>query len=155
MRKTKIVQVPPGWGEGYRDTGKNFLLTEMSAAAAEKWAWRMMLALKGTSGAIDPEVQKLGIVGVAIATLNAFLKAPVKPEEIEPLLDELLTCVQMCRDARHPEVFSAIVSQDDIEEVRTRLWLRSEVLALHTNFSLADALWKLILTLQVPNLSTT
>jgi hypothetical protein len=151
VRKTKIVQVPPGWGDGFRDTGKTFLLTEMSAAAAEKWAWRMMLALKGTSGHIDPAVQKLGIVGVAIAGLNAFLKAPVKPEEIEPLMDELLNCVTVCRDPHHPEVFTKIVSDDDIQEVRTRLWLRSEVLALHTNFSMGEALWRLISMLQVPN----
>lgn len=152
MRKTNDVIIPE-WGE--RDAGKTFRLTEMPALRAEKWAWRMFLAMKGTTAEVDPAIAALGMVGVAIRGLNSFLAADVRYEDIEPLLDEMFTCVSMIRDPRHPDAATPL-SDSDIEEVKTRAWLRSEVLSLHVGFSVTDALWVLIsaVTAQV-NSSTT
>jgi hypothetical protein len=138
MRKTETVTVP---AEGYgRDGGKSFLITEKSAIEAERWGLRMFVALKGTSGVLDDDRARLGMVGVAIAGLNAFLAASVKMEEVQPLLDEMMTCVKVIRDKRHPEVGTQItLIGDDIEEVATVLWLRSEVIRVHTGFSFAAA----------------
>lgn len=133
--------VVPAWGG--RDDGKTFQLTEQDAVAAEKWGWRMYLATKGTAGNIPDEVAQLGMVGVAIRGINAFLAAPMRFDELEPLLDELLACVRIIRDPRHPDVATAI-TPGDIEEIKTVAWLRSEVLRVHTGFSFADALSSLI-----------
>lgn len=145
MLKSKLVPIPKDpetWG---RDAGKNFLITEMPAEKAEKWAIRMFLALKGTSAEsqIPLEVRSLGIVGVAIVTINRFLQANVKFEDLEPLLDEMFTCVQAV-----PEPNNLATARPplpgEIQEVATRGFLRSEILELHTGFSMAGAFQKLI-----------
>ncbi len=135
-RKSEVVIVP-AWG--CRDDGKMFLITEKAAIPAEKWALRMFVAIKGTGGELPPGLEQLGMVGVAVAGLNAFLAAPVRFEDIEPLLDELLECVAVVRDPRRPDIAQPLLP-DDIEEPRTVAWLRSEVLRVHTGFSFADGL---------------
>lgn len=129
-----------------RDLGKIFQLTEMPAASAEKWALRMFIALKGSGNGneVAESVVRLGMVGVALQGINVFLRAEIDPKVLEPLLDEMLTCVSMIRDPQRSDVVTAMRVDIDIEEVQTLLWLRSEVLRLHTNFSPADALFKLI-----------
>lgn len=153
MRKTTTVTVEePG-----RDLGKVFLLTEMPAAAAEKWALRMFVALKGSgdSNTIAESIVRLGMVGVALQGLNVFLRADIDPKVLEPLLDEMLTCVKIIRSPAHPEAVTAMRPDFDIEEVSTLLWLRSEVIRLHTNFSPAEALFTLISTaMKLPSSST-
>lgn len=155
MRKSERVSVPTGdtWA-GNRDSGKVFLITEMSATRAEKWALRMFIALKGSGSGVSENVAQLGMVGITLAVINAFLRADIDPKVIDELLDEMMTCVQLVRDSNHPEVASTLVSEDDIEEVQTRLWLRSEVLRIHTNFSLAESLWRLIFTVTTPPTSS-
>jgi hypothetical protein len=51
----------------------------------------------------------------------------------EPLLDELLTCVEFMPDPARPEVVRSLID-DDIEEVATIFKLQKEVLALHVDF---------------------
>lgn len=142
MRKSEIVIAPRA--EGNRDAGKHFLITEMPAAQAEKWAYRAVLLIKGSGERIPDNVSGLGMVGIAILGLNVFLRGTIRPEDLDPLMDEMMTCVRMIRDPRYPDVATEIVSDDDIEEVRTRLWLRSEVIRIHTGFSPAAALSKLL-----------
>lgn len=153
MRKTTSVTVDQ---EG-RDLGKTFLLTEMPAAAAEKWALRMFVALKGSGdgNAIAESVVRLGMVGVALQGLNVFLRADIDPKVLEPLLDEMLTCIKIIRDPQRPDVVTAMRADIDIEEVPTLLWLRSEVIRLHTNFSPAEALFTLMSLATQPASSTT
>lgn len=146
MRKVETVAVPAEWGA--RDAGKLFRITEMPAAKAEKWAWRLMLVLKGTSAQIPYELEALGIVAISIRGINAVMAAEIDFAKLEPLLDEMMTCVEIIRDPKAPEVGTQIVSPDDIEEARTIGWLRSEVLRIHTNFSLTAALshWASLMT---------
>lgn len=147
MRKSETVVVPKGLGDG-RDDGKLFLITEMPAAQAEKWAMRAFLVLKGSGERIPENVSGMGMVGIAIIGLNVFLQGTVDPAQLEPLLDEMFTCVQAVRDQRHPTAATAV--GDYIEEVQTRLWLRSEVIRVHVNFSPAEALSKLISVATTP-----
>lgn len=153
-RKSETVKVPL-WGG--RDAGKLFRLTEMPAARAEKWALRLVLAMKGTSAAIPESLAPFGMVAVAIRGINSFLASDVDFNKLEPLLDEMFECVKMVRDPAHPDVISDLVSDDDIEEVKTRGWLRSEVLRLHTNFSFIDAVstWVAISKAQTDDLPST
>lgn len=153
-RKSEIVRVPIADWSG-RDGGKVFKLTEWPAARAEKWALRLFLALKGTTAQVPETLAPYGMVAVAIRGINSFLASDADWSKLEPLLDEMMECVQIVRDPFATDVTGSpvatpIVSDDDIEEVRTRGWLRSEVLRIHTNFSLVEALLEWLATLKQP-----
>lgn len=157
-RRTENVAVPKFDTGLNRDLGKLYLITEWDAATAEKWGIKMTLALNRSSGEIPMDLRGIGMEGVAIIGLNTFLRGNISPAELIPLLDELLECVKVIRDPRYPEVATPIASPDDIEEIATRLWLRSEVLRVHTNFSPAEALsrlWARIMTPKPPDLLNT
>lgn len=142
--KTEVISVPASW-VGSRDAGKVFVIKEWPAIRAEKWAWRMFLVLKGSEGQIPQDVKNLGMVGVAIVGLNIILRSRVDdPAELERLLDEMLTCVSIVRNPRDPETYTPIVSETDVMDVKTLLWLRSEVLRVHTGFSSAEAVSSLL-----------
>lgn len=148
MRKKEIVKVPPGFG---RDTGKTFLITEWAAETAEKWAFRSILAYNRGGGEIPiGQMAGEGMEAIAILGVNTFLRGQMQAEEVIPILDQLLECVSVIRDPKARDassgdvVATSIVSPDDIEEVKTRLWLRSEVLRVHTGFSMAASLSNLI-----------
>lgn len=117
-----------------RDKGKRFKITEMSAAQAERWAIRAFLALAHSGAAVPDDFQEAGMAGVALMGIQSL--AGLSFEEAQPLLDEMMECVAYQADA----TVSRPLVESDIEEVATRLRLRSEVFALHTGFSVADAL---------------
>lgn len=151
-RGLKVERLPPPTTG--RDQGKVFVVHEWPAIRAEKWGWRMVCALKGTAGYIPLDIEENiaqhGMVGVAIRGLNAFLQAPVRFEDIEPLLDEMLTCVRMVRDPARPDIETELVPEMDITDVKTLGWLRGEVLRVHTGFSLAEALLRLTSAIKEP-----
>lgn len=157
MRKDEIVTVP-AW-DGGRDGGKQFLIKEMSSMRAEKWAYRAVLVIESSGQSIPPNVKGLGMVGIAILGLNIFLQGRIDPVKLEPLMDEMMTCVKFIRDPSVRDtttgdpIATDLVSDDDIEDVKTRLWLRSEVLRVHTGFSPAEALSKLISAIKAPETS--
>lgn len=159
-RKTVTVRVPRFEGTDNRDLDKSFFLTEWPASTSEKWAMRMLLAFNRSAGEIPLNLAGIGMEGIAILGINTFLRGAIQAAEIIPLLDELLECVKIVRDPDTPDkatgepVVHAIIPDIDIEEVATRLWLRSEVLRLHTNFSPADALSKLLTSIQTPTKTT-
>jgi hypothetical protein len=152
--KSELV-IAPDW-VGKRDAGKAFLITEMYAYDAEKWARNVWLAMKGTAGFVPDDVSELGMVGIAVRTINAFLAADIDPARFDPLMDQMMTCVQIVRDPRnHPEVAMPLPHPPpsptpfpDLEEVATVGWLRSEVIRIHTGFSFADSLSALLSLLQ-------
>ena len=134
MRKTKYVTVP---ATGGRDAGKCFLLTEMDAVRTEKWAGRALLAIAASGIDIPPEVLRMGAGAVVAAGFRAL--TTVAFADAEPLLDEMLQCVQFVPDARKKDVLRPL-DLEDIEEVKTILLLRSEVIELHVGFSIAGFL---------------
>jgi hypothetical protein len=148
-RRVELVATPAAPWIG-RDANKAFLITEWSAKRAEKWAWGMVFALKGTSSEIPLDVARLGMAGVGIRLINTILKADTDYSKIEPFMNELIDeCVKIVRDPTvsdkatgHP-VASPLLD-GDIAEIATRQWLRSEVIRVHTNFSVFDALSELL-----------
>lgn len=132
MRHTKDVVIA---AEG-RDKGKRFLITEMSATQAEKWAARALLALGRGGFEYSAELRSVGMSAIAVAGLGALLRTHY--EDVEPLLDEMMACVQIYPDPKAS--FTRALYPDDIEEVYTLAILRSEVFELHTGFSVAGAL---------------
>lgn len=142
--QSAVVRVPDFPGTRNRDKGKIFKLTEWDSERAEHWGIRAMLALGSTNDARLPlNMAGMGMEGIAIVGINAFFAQTramgddsVKAVVI-PLLDELLECVEIIRDPKHPEIVTKIVPKTDIEEIATRMWLRGEVLSLHLNFSVS------------------
>ena len=111
-----------------RDCGKVFQLREMPAMQAERWA---------KSGVEIPEnIANAGLAGVAALGLKAF--GGLDFADAEPLLIEMMSCVQIIPDPAKPQVVRFLVD-DDIEEVATLLKLRAEVFSLHTGFSIPGA----------------
>src|ERR1051325_8547687 len=131
-RKVKDVRITT---EG-RDKGKWFRITEVPALQAERWAMRLLLAC-GRVGLDIPMNPSQDAFDLLLQQgLGALLR--MHPDDAQPLLDEMLGCIRVIRDVRHPEGEFTLMD-GDIEEVRTLLQLRQEIIALHTNFSLPGA----------------
>ena len=134
-RRTKIFTVVSEDPEN-RDKGKNFLLTEMSAVQAEKWAARALLALLKSGIELPENAASAGLAGVAAVGIKAF--GSISWDLAEPLLDEMMTCVRFIPPAKGVEPMDLL--PDMIEEVTTLLAIRKELLELHLGFSLAAKL---------------
>ena len=132
MRKTDKVAFGDDAG---RDRGKVYVITEMSAAQAEKWAIRALLALGHAGFAFPPDMAAAGMAAMALVGINSLLTVDWK--EAEPLLDEMMTCVRI-KPSEAAEPRDLI--PDDIEEVQTRALLRKAVFNLHVDFSSVAAL---------------
>lgn len=124
-----------------RDQGKVFVLTEMPALQAEKWATRALLALVNSGAEIPQEAHNAGMAGVAMASASLLAGGRLSFYDLEPLLDEMLQCVKVRppNPALLPQAINPLI-QDQIEEVETIIFLRMEVLKLHIDFSKAGAL---------------
>jgi hypothetical protein len=138
MRKTKVVIVEL---EG-RDRGKMFLLTEMSARRAEEWGTRAFLALARSGVDIPDYAEGSGMASLAAIGLRALGR--IAFDEARPLMDEMMRCIKIVPDPSKPAFIRDLLDDggdgDDIEEVMTRAWLKSEVFELHTGFSIAAAI---------------
>jgi hypothetical protein len=133
LRKTIDVTIST---EG-RDKGKVFILTEMPSAKSEKWGMRAILALQKL-GIQLPDVEPgAGMAGIAAHGAQALNSLPF--EELEPLMDEMMTCVKIKPDPSKPGIIRALI-EEDIEEIVTRLTLRVQIMELHLGFSIVDLL---------------
>lgn len=137
-RKTKMITIPRS--EDNRDSGKTFLITEMSAAQSEKWALRALGAIANSGMEIPPDVMRLGMGTLVAVGFKGMLT--MQFDDAEPLLDEMMQCVVIVPDPKNPAIVRP-VDDEDIEDITTRLMLRSEVFELHTGFSPAAFLSKL------------
>lgn len=126
-----------------RDKGKLFVLTEMPAAQAEKWAARAFLTLGRAGVTVPDEIRGQGMIGLAILGIKALssvvFRDPMDPSlGAEALMDEMFACVAYCPDQANRGYTRTPVGTD-IEEVVTRLKLRDDLWLLHVGFSLAEA----------------
>lgn len=145
MRKHKVVTID---AEG-RDKGKSFLLIEKDTYSAEKWAARALSALSRAGVEVPDQALSAGALGILAIGLDAFKQVPF--EHVEPLMDEMMTCIHFVPDpslidpaSNRPRTRALMrgdeVNDGDIAEVPTLLRLRSEVLELHLGFSIAAVL---------------
>lgn len=138
MRKTLRYTIPGERSEelGQRDNGKTFVITEMSADAAERWALRALFAMQKAGVDVPKDAASAGVAAIAAIGLEAITSIPWN--EAEPLLAEMMACVQYEHREGVPlqPIMQGEVSQ--IEDVRTRLLLRVKVFELHTGFSMPD-----------------
>lgn len=132
-RRKKVVTITD---EG-RDKGKRFLITEMLSSQGESWAFRVLFAA-GNAGIKVPD-PSLGMAGLAQVGLASLFAIPWIVAE--PLLREMMECVQICPDHKNPSFTRPLEPAGDgdydIEEIATRLKLRKEIFQLHVDFSSA------------------
>jgi hypothetical protein len=114
-----------------RDFGKVYQLTEAPAIQTDKWGIRAMLALNRNGAQIPDEIMKLGLIGVLVVGVHKL--RGVLWEDLEPLLDEMMSCVKIVPTPDKPNVVRALFA-GDIEEVSTLSTLRKEVFSLHAGF---------------------
>lgn len=117
-----------------RDKGKTFLITEMSAVRAAKWADRAMLELARSGVDVPEDMRAMGPGQITTVLLKAL--GGVRSSEAEALFDEMLGCVKF-KDSNG--VTRGLI-EEDIEEIGTVYLLRDAVLEIHTGFSIAAAL---------------
>lgn len=113
-----------------RDKGKIFLITELPATAGEWWAIRALMALSRGNSEFSFDPQTAGMYELATTALRGLPYADTN--EVKPLLDEMLDCVQVKPDPTKSVTRSLV--PDDIEEIDTLVGLRKEWLALHMGF---------------------
>lgn len=118
-----------------RDNGKVFLIKEMPASQAEKWAIRAFLAMARNGIELPEGAEFSGMAGIAKIGLTLFAKIPYEDAEI--LLDEMFQCISIIPDPSKPNIIRGLI-EDDIDEISTRLTLRREVFLLHVGFSAAE-----------------
>jgi hypothetical protein len=144
-RRTKTVTITTGTPDTNRDYNRRYLITEMSADKAERWAFRMLLALANASAKMPEDQLMSGLSGLNVTIPQLLVQgirslAGLRFEDAEPLLADMMACVQFVPPGMEQGVPLAAGDASQIEEVSTRLALRYEVLQLHLGFSLADAL---------------
>lgn len=132
MRHTSEVKID---AEG-RDKGKTFVITEMAASKAERWAIRALLVL-AKSGVDVGDPRRGGMAEVAVAGLQSLPHLDIA--DVDPLMQEMFDCIQI----KESETVTRKLVEEDIEEVMTRIQLRVEVFSIHTGFSSADLMSKL------------
>lgn len=135
--KTVYYTAPPTLqgDRASRDAGKIYLLTEMVAAKSEKWAARAFMSLTRSGMEVPAGIASLGIIGVFMLGFQAFRYASWL--EIEPLMDEMMTCVSAVPNKDNMMVTRPLVDSDT-EELQTRWDLRREILELHAGFTAAE-----------------
>lgn len=140
MRKSIRYTVPGVRTDkiGERDNGKTFVLTEMPADQAERWALRALFAMQMAGVELPDDAESAGIAALASVGLKAMTSIPWAVAE--PLLAEMMACVQYVPEAAGvaPQaIMEGVASQ--VEDVKTRFMLRLKVFELHTGFSLPVA----------------
>jgi len=113
-----------------RDKGKVFVITEMPADQAERWAIRALLALAKAGVTVTDAAQ--GMAGLAAAGLAALGSLPY--EAVGPLMAEMFSCVKYQHQPNQPLQDIDDGERSQIEEVATRLELRKRIFKLHTGF---------------------
>lgn len=133
-RNKKLVVIKEG-----RDKGKGYLITEMDPFRGEKWATRLLLA--AAEGGMDVpdgfDVTTAAMAKLAPMVMLAIAKA--KWETLEPLLNEMLGCVEYMPKPDEPMSKLPLAAVEDaIEDVKTIVTIRKEWIALHMGFSWAE-----------------
>lgn len=134
MRKSLTVTIPHA-RRFARDVGKVFVITEMAASRGEAWAMRCFLAMAAGGMDIPEDLMGSGMQGLAVFGLRAI--GGMRFIDAEPLLAEMMTCVQHIPNPQKPVPRHLVdngTEGDDIEEISTRLHLRQEIFKLHADF---------------------
>lgn len=120
-----------------RDKGKKFLITEMSPRVGHAWATRVLFGIMNSGVDMPAEWLNNGMAGVAQAGFRAI--GSIRPEMGEPLMLDLLTCVQAMPNPEDPNVLRSDWDAD-VEEATTIFQLQYKAFELCTGFSIPAAM---------------
>jgi len=123
-----------------RDKGKTFLITEFSARKGEQWAIKVFFALMNAGVEVPDGIEKMGMEAISATAFTTLISSlsRVPYAAAQPLIDEMLDCVQLMPDVSKPHYVRTLL-ENDIEEITTYLLLRKEVWTLNTDFFKAAA----------------
>ena|ERR1700722_18158261 len=110
-----------------RDKGKQFRITEWPCIQSENWILRAVFGLGKAGVEIPPEILQLGAAPTVYAIASQASRIPSRLGI--RLAQELMGCVQIVEKS----IVRSLVD-NDIEDVTTRLRLKSEVLKLIFGF---------------------
>lgn len=125
----KSIEWVPSSGS---DAGKIFVITRMSAFAADKWACRVMRALTRAGSRVPESVLKEGMVALTGTAINIF--SQMTDQDCEEAFEGLMAC---CKIKRGPDVMPAQIIDMDITDPTTITNLRIEAFKLHLDFFMA------------------
>ena len=126
--KSTVVEIET---EG-RDKGKKYLLTEMPALKAERWARHAAAAMNRSDLDAKDVIKELGMLGFYLVGFQALAGGDI--DKVDVLMDEMLQQIKIVEEA----VTRPLGGDGDIEEVATLIKLRKELLELHMNFTFAE-----------------
>lgn len=132
MLNEKIITIEEG-----RDAGKAFAVKEMPASKLEKWSARALLAL--FNGQVPAEILNVSRVSNSAALVQSALSGlgSLNWATVEPLYDELLTCVARVPDPTSPGTrvqLNAANVDAHVQDMGTLLRLRAAVLEVCFDF---------------------
>ncbi len=102
-RKTLVVTIV----DENRDKGSRYLITEMSASRAERWAIRALMGMAKSGVAVPDDVVSSGMAGLARFGFTAI--SGMAFADAEPLLDEMMGCVQAMPNPSDPSVSRSVL----------------------------------------------
>lgn len=132
MLEKRLITIDKG-----KDTGKVFEVSQMPVSRLEKWSARALIALFG--GDIPLEIKDMSSVSNSAALAAGVLNSlgALDWGKIEPLYDELLSCISVVPDPARPNVTVPLNTSNmdaHISEIGTIIKLRGEVLAVNLDF---------------------
>lgn len=125
-----------------RDDGKKFVIEEMAAIPAAKWAFRAFLAVSRSGKSAIKEALNFDFEDAdwhsqatlcELASLGIGIFGAMDFAESEPLIDDLFSCIKIMPDPRQPLVTRQLIN-DDIEDPTTYLKLQKDAFMLHIDF---------------------
>lgn len=138
MRRTETVTIQD---EGGRDHGKTFVLTEMPAIPADKWATQALSLIMANGLKVAETEMTAGMEGLAAAIgpdggtgLDAREAMAIVTALQHPSLESWWDCVQYQHKPNQPPMPIDKGENCPIEDIATIGFLRFRVLALHTGF---------------------
>lgn len=123
-----------GIEHGQRDNGKTFVLTEMDAYAGQRWATKALQAMGAGGLYVDPERLNGGWAALATYAATALLRA--NTDQLQGLMDELLTCAKYQHDPAQKAQAIVPGIKCPVEEIKTFYLLYRALFELHTGFTL-------------------
>jgi hypothetical protein len=127
-RKTMVLTLDSTFK---RDEGKVFFIEEMDSYSGEMWGIKVMQGLIRSGVEIPDDIANMGLAGVARMSFAAL--GGMSFGDLQPLLDQMMACVKLIPDPSKPKVTRGL-NASDIEEVKTRLYIKREVFKLHVDF---------------------
>lgn len=145
MRDPLMITIESG-----ADAGKTFRARQMSAGKTEEWAGRALLAVLGSPGGRADASQLMETAqtsrGAALWQAMAGGIASLGWDQVKPLLDMLLGQIDRVPNPEKPSVVIPLTPanlDNHIQDVRTLLRLRGEVLRLSLDFFGDAGSWSL------------